>query len=329
MRRPPTRQGARVRTQILNDYRQSPRLRNANIEQALSGSIKEPEACLLWDLIVQRKPSVVLQVGTFVGVSSLIMAEALRNNHQGMLVTVDPEIPHRAIKNPVDICRYFAKKRSLDDRIRFIRGWFSDSPHMDAFTPGHPHRDIPVVSQSLLSDLGPIDMTFIDGDHSTLSCISDFVAVKNHLSEKGMVLFHDVRSWVTVMAAVHAIARDVTIRDTFSMGGLWTGDGIFYMERIPGRQRVSLHLIVRDSVSEKPIVNARIRHRKREMARTDTNGGAWFEQVPSGRYHIDIEVPGYRSLENRPVQIRNDAPEQIITIHMERNHPSASTSGAP
>ncbi|MCP3931918.1 MAG: hypothetical protein GY705_22820 [Bacteroidetes bacterium] len=58
------------------------------------GSIKNEEAEALYQLILERKPKIVYQIGTFVGYSALVIAHALRANGEGLLVAVDPEIPH-------------------------------------------------------------------------------------------------------------------------------------------------------------------------------------------------------------------------------------------
>jgi predicted O-methyltransferase YrrM len=314
--KPATRQGAEVRDQIFAEYRRSSKLRDINIGEILAGSIKEPETCFLWDVIVDRKPSVVLQVGTFVGISALIIAEALKFNNKGILYAVDPEIPHRDIRNPVDVCRHFAHKRSVDDRIRFIKGWFSNAPGIGALSINHPERGIPVVSQTLLRDLGQVDMVFIDGDHSTLCCICDFVAVKNHLSKNGIVLFHDVNTWMTVMSAVYIILSDGSVRKSFRAGGIWKGEGIFFMERISSVQPVYLELSVIDAISRKPIANAIVKHNKIDVARTGAEGNVLFEHVLSGAYEIDIKAKGYRMLKKFPVVIKHDRPEQEICIEM-------------
>ena len=318
--KPPTSQGAMVRKEILSEYREAALLRETDIEEILQGSIKPPETCFLWDLIVERQPSVVLQIGTFVGVSALIIAEALRFNNKGVLYAVDPEISHRAIKNPVDVCRHLARKRSVDNRIRFIKGWFSNSPDSGPGTGNRSTSEIPVVSQALLEKMDPLDMVFIDGDHSTLCCICDFEAVKNHLSEKGIALFHDSNSWVSVMSAINIISKDETVKESFKIGGFWEGDGIFFMERTSSAgQRVSLELVVRDSVSKMPVNNALIKYKKRVVARTGLNGRASFDYVLSGKYRIDVEANGYQRLKNTPVILSSDKPEQQTSIEILKN----------
>lgn len=47
------------------------------LDEFISGSIKKEEASFLYNLIIQEKPKNVLQVGTFLGFSTLIIAEAL------------------------------------------------------------------------------------------------------------------------------------------------------------------------------------------------------------------------------------------------------------
>lgn len=149
------------------------------LKQIVYGSIKKEDCSFLYHLIIQEKPKVVLQIGTFVGFSTLIIAEALKRNGAGKIYTVDPEIPHREISNPVDIARRGAKERGLDSHIEFVKGWFSCVPYWD-------DKKIPleVVGHRLLPHIEPLDFVFIDGEHSTISTMSDFLGCGKFFESK-------------------------------------------------------------------------------------------------------------------------------------------------
>ncbi len=55
----------------------------------LGGSLLYPEAVVLYNTVRQQKPSVVLEAGSFVGVSSLFLINGLRDNGHGHLISVD------------------------------------------------------------------------------------------------------------------------------------------------------------------------------------------------------------------------------------------------
>ena len=83
------------------------------------GSIKNEEAEMLYQLVLHRKPKIAYQIGTFLGYSALVIAHALRANGDGILVAIDPEIPHNTFINPVNIAREVAKAQALNKYIRF------------------------------------------------------------------------------------------------------------------------------------------------------------------------------------------------------------------
>lgn len=121
--------GGLVYEDIMSFYKKLMTTHKLPVEELIAGSIKKEDSSLLYNLVIQEKPKIVLQVGTFVGFSTLIIAEALRYNGDGKIFTVDPEISHRKISNPVDIARKACKERGLSDRVEFIKGWFSNVPY--------------------------------------------------------------------------------------------------------------------------------------------------------------------------------------------------------
>ena len=107
------------------------------------GSIKDADAEMLYQLVLDRKPKVAYQIGTFVGYSALVIADALRANGGGILLAVDPEVPHRSFVNPVDMAREMARARGLDKYIRFERGWHCVAP--GDYISRDLKRQVPIV----------------------------------------------------------------------------------------------------------------------------------------------------------------------------------------
>jgi hypothetical protein len=75
----------------------------------------------------------------------------------------------------------------------------------------------------------------------------DFVAVKDFLSDKGIIAFHDSNSWLSVMKAINIISEDEVIKKSFRMYVLWKDDGILLLERNLNEKLVPLEILVRDS----------------------------------------------------------------------------------
>ena len=312
------------RNDVLSDYKNLFISRGLLYDRLLSGSIKEQETSLLWNIIVERKPSVVLQVGTFVGYSSIIIAEALRYNGAGILYSVDPEVMHRGIANPVDIAREITEKRGLEKYVKFIRGWFSNCLGIGLMS-GNETNNIQIVSQSLLKEIAPLDFVFIDGDHTTLSCINDFVAVKDFLGNNSIVAFHDSNKWYSVMLAIKIIINDEIVKKYFKMDALWKENGLFLLERTLSEKLVLLEILVRDAISKKPIPNAQLIYKKKKIIirTTGTDGKVYFEPIYSGKYQIDIEAKGYQTLVDYTVLIDINQLQQKKVIEMEVTPPSS------
>ncbi|MBF0201152.1 MAG: class I SAM-dependent methyltransferase [Desulfamplus sp.] len=226
------------------------------------GSIKNEEAEALYQSVLDRKPGITYQVGTFVGYSALVIAHALRANGSGVLIAVDPEIPHRTFINPVNVAREAAKLQGLDRYIRFERGWHS-GPLGDYIGRGLK-RSIPVIGREVMDTIRDqgIDLAFIDGDHSSACTLTDFLLMKDYLNLNGVVLFHDVLTWPTVAQAILLIWHDIHyfVRGTpayFALDVRSGQDGLAALERINDENFPTLCLKIENSQGE-PVADARV-----------------------------------------------------------------------
>ena len=182
-------------------------------EEFFGGSIKDQEAFRLFQMVRNAKPRVSLQIGTFVGYSTCIIARALALNGGGRLVTIDPDIAHRSVSSPVGFARGVLGELSLKDFVGFERGWSSVAMAGGRRFAG-AREEIPVVGPEVVSNIDQgIDFCFIDGDHSTCATIADFLLVRDAMNPAGSVLFHDVFSWPTVAQALAMIWNDVMYAD--------------------------------------------------------------------------------------------------------------------
>jgi len=204
-------------------------------EEFFTGSIKNDEAEVLYQMVLERNPKVAYQIGTFVGYSGMVISHALRAAGGGILVAVDPEIPHRTFTNPVDVARRAAKNLGLSDFIRFVRGWHSLA--LGDYQSMGLKRKIPMVGLKVMQEIGgDIDFSFIDGDHSTVCTLSDFLLLKDFLNLNGVAVFHDAYSWPTVSQAIYLLWHDIYYytRGTHFYFGLDTRlgtDGLIALER--------------------------------------------------------------------------------------------------
>lgn len=284
------------------------------------GSIKDEEAETLYQLVLERKPHTAYQVGTFAGYSALVVAHALRANGGGVLIAVDPEIPHRSFVNPVDVARCAAEAQGLAPYIRFVRGWHSAT--LGDYTGLGLKRAIPSVGVETLEavrDQG-IDFAFIDGDHSSACTLTDFLMLKDYINLHGLVVFHDVHSWPSVAQALFVLWHDIHyfVRGTGAYYGLDVHrgqDGLAALERIALETHPTLRVrIVNRAGSAVPTAHLRLPELNLDTP-VDNDGAAYFLiEVPAGA-QVEVNAPDYPPYTGTlPHGTRGDYTEAVITL---------------
>jgi predicted O-methyltransferase YrrM len=279
--------------EIRNSYYPILKRYNIDSEAFFWGSIKNDEAEALYQLVLDRKPDIVYQIGTFVGYSALVIAHALRENANGRLIAIDPEIPHRTFINPVNVAREAAKALELDDRIQFEHGWHS-GPSGDYIGLGLK-RSIPTIGVRLMEQIRDegIDLAFIDGDHSSACTLADFLLLKDYLNVNGITVFHDVYSWPSVAQAILLLWNDIHyfVKGTsayFALDVRRGQDGLAILERIAEEHFPTLHLKIENQQGQ-PVADATVDLPAiKQVAISDIDGAVYFlTEIPDG---ADISV---------------------------------------
>jgi predicted O-methyltransferase YrrM len=166
-------------------------------------AIPKPDACKLLELIEIHEPKTILEVGTFVGFSTLLMAKygpSVFHVH-----TVDPnfrlqvelgamntnahdsniEVRHQ------ELALRAAQSLGLDSKITFHPGGYSTGSNY-ASAKSDPLCTVPVVGRQVGETYGPFDMIFIDGLHYEDAVLSDLRLAQEFLAQKGVIVLHDV-----------------------------------------------------------------------------------------------------------------------------------------
>jgi len=172
-----------------------------DITNFLIGSVKPGDAHALYCLVHEKQPSVVLEVGTFLGFSTSIMAQALKENGKGIIHCVDPNVKFFSTKAPLVHARKMLKTQGLDDRVRIHEGFFSDSRET------YESRS-PVLGRTISEIVPSVDLAFIDGDHATTAVLQDFMLLLPVLKHNATVIFHDIKSWPSVKQGILTIFQD-------------------------------------------------------------------------------------------------------------------------
>jgi predicted O-methyltransferase YrrM len=131
-------------------------------------------AYILYGLVKSAKPRVVVEIGSARGRSTCFMGQALKQNGSGKLYAIDPHT-HTAWNDldsvdTYDILVANVRKLKLDGQIEILR-----------MTSEEAERGW---------DL-PIDILFIDGDHSYEGAKRDWNLFSPFVREFGCVIFHD------------------------------------------------------------------------------------------------------------------------------------------
>jgi predicted O-methyltransferase YrrM len=166
-------------------------------------SLPRVDGALLLDAVARAAPRNVLEVGTFVGVSTLLMA--LRVGRGARIHTVDPNLPLSVEMGSMqsrdfgcdlsiraqDLGAPAARALGVDDRITFHAGGFSSgatfASNNDAAT-----APVPVVGPAVCAQHGPFDLAFVDGLHYEDAVLADLELCAPHLASNGVLVLHDV-----------------------------------------------------------------------------------------------------------------------------------------
>lgn len=153
----------------------------------LGGWLRFDEAAKLFDLAraLPEDHALVVEIGSWLGKSSLVLAKGLSGKRNPELHCIDP---FNCAGDEVSAANYqrLAAEGDLTLLERFNRNMERGGV-----------RDIVFVKQGFSHDFSgtfthPIDMLFIDGDHSYASVRRDFEEWSPKVKPGGILAFHDV-----------------------------------------------------------------------------------------------------------------------------------------
>ncbi len=162
----------------------------AELERAYAEPITFPSSLspemglMLHSLVRNIAPTTAIEIGTFMGVSSLWIASALAENGQGVLHSFDVFAPiesgpwreGQSVDGRLELVRARLARAGVDGRVVLHEGDSSTSVN-----GMHPEFDA----------VGGVQFAFIDGDHAIPGASNDFVAVDRVLNTGGTIVLHD------------------------------------------------------------------------------------------------------------------------------------------
>ncbi|MFZ2087868.1 MAG: class I SAM-dependent methyltransferase, partial [Desulfobaccales bacterium] len=177
-------------------------------------------------LIQECQPRNILEVGTFVGMTTLLMA--LITSPETHTHTIDPNFPLRLEMESMrsklydsdaeiraqELALKAARRLGIEQRITFHAGGFSTDNTFASYNTS-PESRIQVVGPEVCAQHGPFDFIFIDGLHYEDDVFADLTLAAQHLAPGGVIAVHDVIGrWASNVR--RAVFRFLETRDTFS-----------------------------------------------------------------------------------------------------------------
>jgi hypothetical protein len=190
--------------------------------------ISPGEAAQIASLIEERQPRIILEVGTYIGISTGVIALAKRA--ESRLVCVDPNLPVDILSaklNYVDGRGAFAFVQPMlahfgkAEEAVLLEGFLSCLPHDAAQIRAQlRQRDIwgiPIVGEQICQ-YAPYDLVFLDGDHSAISVYRDLKLLAPCLSESGGLTWYWSPLFYVSMPASSGVERERVLT------GAWPGN---------------------------------------------------------------------------------------------------------
>ncbi len=148
-------------------------------------SVSPAAGLMLHALVRNLRPKVVVEVGTFLSVSTHWIASALQANGGGVIHCFDDFGPVH--KGP------WRDAEMLSGRKEWVQDRLAKAGLLDLvrFHPGDSPSEI-TKARAELHAAGGVHFAYIDGDHTVRGMTSDFLAVEPVVSTGGYVMVHDI-----------------------------------------------------------------------------------------------------------------------------------------
>jgi len=181
-------------------------------ELILNQSITQEDAKQIVAFLSLRNPLSILEVGTFIGLSTTIMSMASSNNCR--LVCIDPNLPvnvqslefkHYENRGSLIFLREMLIHFGFTEKVTLFEGFLSCYPskgfreHLSLYNIDT--QKIRIVGNEI-GLFAPFDIVFLDGDHYSDAVLSDLNLLHNYISSDGVIILHDfIGGWSSQVMA--------------------------------------------------------------------------------------------------------------------------------
>jgi len=148
------------------------------------------------------QPLIGLHVGNFVGISLAFLTNVVKQLHdQSIIVSIDPNVKHRGIRNPLNLVVGLLNKFGLQDNCLILTGYslemnsYYDAPSDNNLTTNFFDRGMSCAQQLKgLEMISPatFDFFLIDGNHESNYLKREIESANKLLKSGGLLLLDDI-----------------------------------------------------------------------------------------------------------------------------------------
>lgn len=151
-------------------------------EMSFPGSISPTAGEMLRTLVLNIAPVNVVEIGCFMGASTLWMASALQElRGTRQLHSIDLFHAH----GPNDFTQTVLEKPLAYVQEKVNQSGFTDLVNLHA-------GDSKILADQVGQTVPSIEFLFIDGDHTVEGCYADFMIMEKYVATGGYILLHDI-----------------------------------------------------------------------------------------------------------------------------------------
>lgn len=305
-----------------------------------------------YSLAKMIRPELIVEIGCFIGFSSMHFAQALREQGFGKLISIDPfawELDAgNGLESQYDIALRYLQKSGNSDIIEYKRG-HAETIYEEIKETIHPH----------------IDILYIDGDHTIDGVFKDFNIFNASVKPGGIIILHDIYPEMCdelgPRVLVDTLKSTGLIPDCFELTELPTRDGFgICIIRKTCNKAVTVHIPlpsltqrcktklknalrkpenrrpptppweqkspnagiaiqIRNKITQSPIQAAAVicPQRDDETRLADSNGMVFLQHYLPNRYIFRVTAEGYATRDNILIDVVQAAHQQIFTLEMQ------------
>lgn len=281
------------------------------------------------------RPNLVVEIGCFIGFSSLHIAQAVKDQGFGRMISIDAfdwEVDAGCgMENRQIVAERYRKKAGLEDVLTYVKGYST------------------AVYPQLRSEIEhKIDLLFIDGDHSVNGVVADFNTYYQDVRVGGYIVLHDIypemcgcdgpRGMIDVLKLRCLIPSRIELVEMQTQDGF----GIAILRKVSGKpvclnqlwryvakfhNRFLHPLIMKkagrgvtiyavDEETGRPVSKPYVVcHQRCDESRIgNKNGEVVFAHYIPNRYQVDIEADGYETRYQVLLDVTGDQKPIVIAL---------------